>query len=72
MEWCTVEIWDPGESFDQRHENERLVKMLRAAGHEVTAREIGSGTGWGTWRNHTGQLLAALLPLTIDESKGRP
>jgi enterochelin esterase-like enzyme/outer membrane protein assembly factor BamB len=56
MDWCTVDMWDPGESLDIRVENQRLAAWLQQRGYEVNAREIRSGTGWGTWRNQTGPL----------------
>ena len=63
MDWCNVEWWDPGESLDVREINIRLARWLADAGHAVTAREHRSGTGWGTWRNHTGDLLSTVFPL---------
>ena len=63
IDWCTVDLYDPGEALDIQGENTRLASLLQQGGHDVTARELRSGTGWGTWRSQTGELLRTLIPM---------
>ncbi len=64
MDWCKVDIEYPVEGTDLGRDNAILAALLQEKGHDVTARELASGRGWGTWRVETGRILETLLPVS--------
>jgi len=54
----------PHEAWDYAEESRRLWGELRAAGYRPAGGEHPEGYSWNCWRAHTGELLAALFPLS--------
>jgi enterochelin esterase-like enzyme len=56
LDWNLHERWDGGETTRALHET------LRGAGFAVEGGERTDSAGWGAWRAHAGEALAAFFP----------
>ena len=64
VDWCEHESVAHAEGMDVKPSVERVVKALRQAELDVTARELPGGYGWEMFSTQTEAILARFLPVS--------
>ena len=62
IDWCEQDVYDPGEGTDLARDGKVVGDTLREDGYDVTAIELKTGRGWGSWRAQTSTILESMLP----------
>ena len=63
MDWGTYHLRSPHEAWDMAEDNRQAWAAMRENGYRPAGGEVPEGHGWGCWRGHTGEMLAALFPM---------
>ena len=62
MDWGTYDLRSPHEAWDMVRDNRKAWSDLREAGYRPAGGEAPEGPTWQSWRSHTDEMLAALVP----------
>lgn len=64
LDWCQVDIQDPGEGTDVKRDNLAVAQALENAGFKVITRELKTGQGWPSWRAQWPEIMSLMFPGT--------